>query len=165
MNRTAHHELGALTGGWLALITNEHPRQLVMTITLVTITSGGKLSPDCDQYKFWRWARTIEAGQHRMLTHWWGLPALALLACAMLPALVSDIVSRWAFGWLSHLLGDFVFGDACNKHGAGIPMLPWGCHVGLLGRRNGLKSDGALAKICQWIILPLGLVHLLVTIF
>jgi hypothetical protein len=83
--------------------------------------------------------------QHRGLAHWWGIPAAAWLVADRLPA----GWWQWAIlaailGWASHLLGDLTFGKAGFGTGQGVPLLPWGWHVGL-GFKVGSRFERAVA--------------------
>jgi membrane-bound metal-dependent hydrolase YbcI (DUF457 family) len=139
---------------------NLPPLECILVGALATVTAGGKTSPDFDQTKTYRILLPKQLEGHRKLTHWWGWPAIALLGIIVywylmnpqewwFPVLVALIV-----GWTSHVVIDWVFGDAGYGRGAGVPMSPLGNHRGLLGRKNGFKSDGMLAKLMERIVFP-----------
>lgn len=103
--------------------------------------------PDVDNHRWWKrldrvlpdeWLGHGGPLQHRGLTHWWALPAVAWLAAVR-------FVPHWwwvfaaVVGWASHLVGDLLFGEADRyaHRGPGIPLGPWFGYVGL-----GLKSGG-----------------------
>lgn len=89
--------------------------------------SGGKYSPDIDQFGVWkRWDRRLPDEwlgwggplRHRGITHWWGLPGAATgavwWACHRmpLPAAVLLLLVAWMplAGVWSHLLSDYWIG-------------------------------------------------------
>jgi hypothetical protein len=97
--------------------------------------------------------------RHRGLSHWWGIPLAVGFA---IPHLAEDV--RWVLtavvvGWVSHLIGDFVFGkrDRYAHRGPGIPLAPWWGHVGL-----GLDSGGSAEAAVRTFVLPTVLVWELV---
>ena len=117
---------------------------------LAAAVSAGPTSPDVDNTRNWRetvaglpltrWDNRV-AG-HRRITHWWGWPAI----CAYLLAGADQGDIGWVAwalitGWSSHIVGDFVFGKGGYDIPRGVPVLPWGWHVGL-GLKSGRK-DGA----------------------
>jgi len=90
-------------------------------------TSGGKCSPDADQFGSWKkWDRRIPDElllcggpmRHRGISHWWGLPAAATWglheACTRLPLLLAVLLLIVAglplLGWWSHLWSDLWIG-------------------------------------------------------
>lgn len=137
----------------MVITTNASPSQDLAVVAVAAVVAGGPLSPDIDQY----WHLPGKPFRHRMITHWWGtvLAALGLLWLA----LPGWAVAAVGAGWISHLLGDFCFGRAAPRagRGAGVPLLPWWGHVGLLGSRGGLRSDGMVATAVEWIVIPLAL--------
>ena len=108
-------------------------------------TSGGRRSPDIDQYKEWNEVdRRIPDElllfggpmRHRGITHWWGIPAaltyLLWLACTHLPLAeaVLLLVLAWVplSGWWSHLISDFFVGhryDGGKRPEADDPAGAW----------------------------------------
>lgn len=118
------------------------------TVAASTVTSAGILSPDADQFKGWRrvdkYAPDELLGhggplQHRGLTHWWGLPALAAygLHGFALPPVLAPYIWALVIGWVSHLILDFAVGAKGWGRNAGIPLALWWWHVGL-----GFKAGG-----------------------
>jgi hypothetical protein len=92
--------------------------------------------------------------QHRGLSHWWGLPAVACLLPVLVPGPLRWIAWVLVAGWASHLLGDLIFGKACpfTGRGPGIPVWPWWGHVGV-----GLDTGGALEGLTAALVLPAAL--------
>jgi len=163
MDRLTHYLGGAASGLALASTLALPLPQAALSTGLAAVTAGGRFSPDMDQYKWWRTAdlllpdELLGGGgplQHRGITHWWGLPALAAYA-AWHHAVLSWWVGALLIGWISHLVGDFVFGKKLwGQCAGGIPLLPWTEHIGL-----GLDSGGwldrfvaspALAALLGW---------------
>ena len=106
--------------------------QAACAALIATATSSGWTSPDADQ----SWLAWVPGG-HRGLTHWWGLPALAVVPALLVPPQTAWAVWALLIGWSSHLVGDFVFG----RRPRGVPMAPWWGHAGL-----GLDSGGGVEK-------------------
>lgn len=160
MMGSTHRMFGALCGTAYAITTGMPPAQAAAFATLATVTSSGPSSPDVDCYRGWRRADTAlpdealgNGGplQHRGITHWWALPALAWLALERAPTgAVGWIPAALLVGWISHLIGDLVFGR--NR---GIPLAPWWWHIGL-----GLDSGGLLEACARWTVLPAAVVWL-----
>lgn len=126
------------------------PTMTVIGLLPAIATSYGPTSPDADNTPT---AKRIDAAipdeilggcgplHHRALLHWWGLPALAYLIVDPVPGWPRLILMAAIIGWTSHILADFVFGKAGFGTRRGIPILPWGWHVGL-----GLKVGGPAEK-------------------
>ena len=97
-----------------------------------------------------RWAVTRLAG---ILPTWvTDVPAHApLLSSAAGYVPWAALVAGVAVAWLSHILGDFVFGQGNPRYGLpkGIPLILWWGHVGL-----GLKADGRVEKTFGWLLVP-----------
>lgn len=134
----SHRLFGALFGAtYASMIAADTPTLVASTIISTTMAYGAS-SPDMDQTKTWKKFSTHSGLSgllaHRHLTHWWGLAVLAVF-----PILGLAPETRWVFwalwlGWVSHLVGDFIFGK--------IPLLPWGRpYFGI-----GLKTDGWIEK-------------------
>jgi hypothetical protein len=102
-------------------------------LVIAGATSNGKLSPDLDGYDGWE---DVIPGPHRGPMHY---PELVALATVLLTAgtwaagqahpLLASVLGAWlglsiGIGWLSHCLGDFLFGKN------GLPTLLFGT-VGL----------------------------------
>jgi membrane-bound metal-dependent hydrolase YbcI (DUF457 family) len=128
-----HRLTGVLAGVVVASLAQQTWSVVAMSGLVASATSHGWASPDLDQTKPWIRVRKALPDDlavllnHRNLTHWWGLPVGAWLWTGTLP-----VQSQWAMrmlvvGWVSHLLGDFIFGA--------LPLLPWG------GPRVGLGLD------------------------
>jgi hypothetical protein len=128
--------------------------QLAVGAVIAGTTGNGRLSPDMDQYTWWR--RTDRAipdelvGHplgHRMATHWVGWPLLGWLALRATPP-VAGLWAAWAAltGWVVHVVLDAVFGREGYGRGPGVPIAPWWWHVGV-----GLKSGGLVER---WLFLP-----------
>lgn len=157
MNGPQHRKLGAAAGIGLAAALHAPWWQVPVIVVIAAGTSYGYASPDVDQAPWWhRMNRFLpdewfcEGGflDHRKITHWPGLPLIAgWLALAFLPPVAQAPYLALCAAWLSHHVGDFLFG-----HG-GIPLLPWGsCRVGLE-----LDQDGALADRTASSVVPLTL--------
>ena len=161
--RGTHHLLGLSAGLSLAAASGWGWPQAATGAFLAGITAAGPLSPDMDQYRWWRrldrWVpdELLGAGgplQHRGLSHWWGIPAVAAVTPVLLPGPVQWIVWCLVVGWVSHLLGDLAFGKACpfSGRGPGIPVWPWWGHVGV-----GLDTGGVLEGLTAALLLPAAL--------
>lgn len=98
--------------------------------------------------------------QHRGITHWWGVYVVlaALWGLAVLITWVGGGPLWWWWipgavisGWVSHLFGDFLFGqpDPVTGRGGGIPLYPWWGHVGVEW-----DAGGALEKWVERFWLP-----------
>lgn len=139
----SHRLLGALAG---AAVTSAggHSWSMVAAGALIgQATAHGWPSPDMDQTKPWRALAGVSGplrpmfAHRRGLSHWWGLPAAWWTGIGHLPA-----DARWVFvallaGWVSHLLGDLVFGK--------LYLFPWGGPgLGLELRTDGFIEDGSV---------------------
>jgi hypothetical protein len=145
-----HHTLIAAAAGLGHAVTAGLPGwQCLVSAGLASV--AGPL-PDVDNHRWWKrmdrvlpdeWLGHGGPLQHRGLTHWWLPPAMAWVA-----VLHSAPRAWWAFaalaGWLSHLVGDLLFGEADRyaHRGRGVPLGPWFWHAGL-----GLKSGGAIEAV------------------
>lgn len=157
---STHRMFGTVCGSACALVTGMPPVQAAAFAALAMATASGPASPDVDQYRGWR--RTDRAlpdealgnggpMQHRGITHWWAWPVLAAVALDRVPTgAVGWIPLALLVGWISHLVGDFVFGR--NR---GIPLAPWWWHIGL-----GFDSGGPTEAACRWTVLPAAVVWL-----
>lgn len=138
--------------------------------------------PDVDQRRWWCYARDPLTGrrtvrrdlprwlQHRRVTHWWGLAVPMAAPAAFLPAPLGWLLAAIAAGWLSHLAGDWVFGQRGPREtgwrGAGIP-LGWrrcrstsGRYWSWIYHGCGLKCGGRVEVWAAWPLLSTGLVVL-----
>jgi hypothetical protein len=115
----AHHLAGFATGAALATAAHQPVWVAVASACLASVTAGGVLSPDVDQFKVWRaldrwlpdeWLGEGGPLQHRGLSHWWGIPA------GVAAWLYVSGGPWWAWmllaGWVSHLVADWAFGQA-----------------------------------------------------
>lgn len=132
----SHRLFGALFGAGFASLAGADTPTMVAATLISTAMSYGNSSPDMDQDAGWK-EISSKTGMgwllaHRHLTHWWGIPlALAWPITAIDPAQQWPFWALW-LGWVSHLVGDFIFGK--------LPLLPWGgVWLGI-----GLKTDGLL---------------------
>jgi hypothetical protein len=134
---------------------------VIVSVTSAAITGGGWFSPDIDNQPF---AKTLDSWLpdewlghggplgHRRLAHSWMLPAAAWGAWTlwMPPVPIWAWSLAWGawLGWCSHLVADFVFGQANFRYGRpkGVPLILWWYHVGVGGR-----SDGPLAHLVAWV--------------
>lgn len=132
-----------------ALSAGGDPLVIAVTIGTAIVTSGGWLSPDADH----TWLSWVPGG-HRGLTHWPALPAALWLLAEQgwLPfddrPVILGLYLGTAAGWLSHDLGDLLFGKASPSRPPGIPLLGWTGYLGLddlLGFT--LRSGGTVAHL------------------
>jgi hypothetical protein len=153
------HEHRLLAGSaWLAgSVTLALPWwQVVVGVPLAVAAAN---VPDVDDTRWWRKVDRALPDEdlggcgplnHRGLMHWWGLPAAIALALSLGAStdpnrLVTVLmVCAWAAvtGWGSHVVGDFVFGQRGRGVPRGVPLAPWGVHVGL-----GFDATGGLAAV------------------
>lgn len=149
----SHSRAGVVT--WFALTTAQTVRvgegpdvwQVAAGAVLVAATSRGWLSPDADGH---RWLGKVIPGGHRGPLH---CPDLVCAVGALLWYLSASSPAHFAvgaviIGWLSHLLGDALFG--------GVPFFVLGAR-----RRYGLRldTDGWFER---WVVRRLLLVFALV---
>ena len=155
MTRTGHRLLGATSGLGLAAIGGLHPVEACVLAGTAALVAPW---PDVDQRRWWResfgqW-RPL---QHRRLTHWWGLPTLALLLFFVVSGPVAWLLGAALVGWYSHLVGDWMFGKRgpaiTGWRGPGIPLAPWWGYHGL-----GLRCGGNIEKYAAWPVLAVALV-------
>lgn len=146
--------------------------------------------PDCDQRRWWThrhqregWRKRRDLPkirrdlprwlQHRRITHFWGLAVPVVAPAPFAPWPIGWILAAVAVGWLSHLLGDWVFGKRQPREAGGRPA---GIPIGwALNRRQaapgerqrtwrwiyhgvGLRCGGRLEKFVAWPVLAAGLV-------
>jgi hypothetical protein len=135
-----HRVFGALCGAYVATASGAPYETVAMTAIVATATAHGWSSPDVDQTAAWRTVAGVMPGPmrsllaHRRLTHWWGVPAGAWLLCQHMSPDARWPVVAILIGWVSHLVGDAVFGK--------VPLLPWGVCVGLGLRTGGFLETG-----------------------
>lgn len=171
MNALGHRQAGYLCGISAGILLNYLPFECILVGAIATITSGGKTSPDLDQTDMYNLLLPKAWKGHRKLTHWWGWPAFIWFGILIYwqqnhpDAWWFSILWILTLGWSSHLLIDFIFGDAGYGRGAGIPLSPLGNHRGLLGKKNGLKSDGITAKVTTRLIFPISCVVITLSLF
>ena len=123
--------VGAALGLQLGIMSGWSPIQCATSAVMATAMSYGDLSPDGDQ----SWMPF----KHRGFTHWVELPLIvgAILYSQAAPWFAWSLL----VGWSSHLLADFMFGQAGWGHGQGVPFLFGRVYLGV-----GFKSGGALEK-------------------
>jgi len=159
-----HRLFGGLCGAAFASMQGWSFGIIAASAIIATSSAHGWSSPDMDQTKPWIALNRLTPPfldpllAHRRLSHWWGLPALAYWGITQMPA-----ENAWPFlallvGWLSHLLGDLVFGK-----GGGIPVMPWGGLFVGLPLRTGKFAETGKAHIFgrERTIIPFGPVRLL----
>ena len=138
MNTVTHRMCGFTAGLGAVSVLPLTPAEAVGVVALSALVSGGHLSPDMDQRKWWRfldkwlpdeWLGNGGPLQHRGITHWWGM-ILAGLVVAVFTVGVPWWVIGLTTGWGSHLLGDAVYGARSPGRGPGIPLGPWWGHHG-----------------------------------
>lgn len=154
----SHRLFGALAGAALAHYTGRPFADVTMAALVASSTAHGWSSPDMDQTKPWRAAGRLLPGEahhlaaHRTgLSHWWGLPVLMwFLVIQHLPAGAEWPATVLLIGWVSHLLGDLVFGK--------LALYPWGGpSFGLELDTGGFIETGRTHMLGrQRIVLPFG---------
>lgn len=149
-----HRLFGALAGALTASVAGQEWPLVAMTALVATSTAHGWSSPDMDQTGPWQALARLSGPlgpmlAHRRLTHWWALPvAVWWLIGVYVPAGAAWPAYALLAGWVSHLVGDFVFGK--------LPLLPWGGpKVGLGFKTGGWLENGPARAL---IILALGFV-------
>lgn len=129
---------------------------VAMSGLVASATSHGWASPDVDQTE--PWVRVRQALpkpharllNHRCLSHWWGLPLAAYPAAQVgLPAEAVWPATMLLVGWVSHLLGDLLFGE--------LPVDPWGRRTVGLGLDTGgfletgtVKFKDRTIRVWRW---------------
>lgn len=153
---TSHRLLGFLSGVTVAHTTGQRLPMTVVSGLVASATSHGWASPDLDQTRPWirlRQAMPRKAARvmnHRQLTHWWAIPLIVGAVVVVRPSTVAVLLLT---GWVSHLVGDFVFGD--------LPVVPGGRRrVGLGLDTGGFTETG---RIRGRTVIPFGPVRVLIT--
>lgn len=156
VNGPTHRQLGFLAGAAVALGDHQPVVGVALSGVYASASAHGWLSPDVDQTEAWMRVRQVARPllprskqrllNHRYLSHWWGLPVVGGYAVSLLPPEFAWSALMLVVGWASHLVGDFVFGE--GPHG-GIPLLPWGRHVGLHMDTGGFWETG-VARSRKW---------------
>jgi hypothetical protein len=144
--RPAHHWGGFAAGAALAMYAHQPLWVAAPSAAVASLTAGGRFSPDADQYKAWKLFdkytpdELLGRGgplQHRGITHWWLIPAAVGAGLYVAGGGAWWVWWAWVLlaGWVSHLLLDFVFGQAD----------PWGiaAPVSLSGRGGGTSASGS----------------------
>jgi membrane-bound metal-dependent hydrolase YbcI (DUF457 family) len=167
VNRATHRLAGAVAGLGVGLVEGWEPGRAVLGVGLSVLVSGGVLSPDMDQYGWWRfldrWVPDEVLGrggplQHRGITHWWGLPVLVLVWLVVVgPGLLWPVLALLA-GWGAHLVGDLLYGAEGPGRGPGIPMGLWWGHRGV-GWHSGGRGEVWVARPVL-VVLVVGLLAL-----
>lgn len=146
MNGRGHYALGASAGLLYAQVAHLEWWQWPVAIGLSAGFSHGWVSPDIDNSPLWHWLDRWTPDEllgnkgpmrHRGITHWWGTHlalSVALYVCHPSWWWMGGAVLA---GWWSHLIGDAAIGARGQGRGAGIPLMPWWCHIGL-----GFKCGG-----------------------
>lgn len=152
-----HRLFGAVCGAGMAIAADADATMTMLTALVATATSHGWSSPDVDQTDGWRAATRLLPARaraltaHRRVTHWWGLPVLAyLLVLPTLPQAAHWPATALLCGWVSHLLGDAIFGT--------LPLLPWGGPTVGLGLDTGGFIETGRAEVFgrERLVLPFG---------
>jgi hypothetical protein len=153
MNRVSHLLFAMDTQLALSMSSGQGPASAGCSVAVAGLASWG---PDLDQ--LWPWKRVDKVlpdealgnggpMRHRGITHWWFWPLLAgVLAHRADMGDVGWVVWALIWGWTSHLVGDFLFGEEPQ----GIPLAPWWCHVGVrtvLPSRLAPNSGGIVERI------------------
>jgi hypothetical protein len=155
---STHFLFGTTAGLGVAAWQGWPAWQTGVAVVLSSAVAGGRFSPDLDQSWIWRKVDKVAPDEslghggpmrHRGLTHWWGLPAILVVALPFLPEASRWLMMALLAGWCSHLLGDVVFGKRSRNRGPGIPLAPWWWHKGL-----GLDTGGTAETVTRSYILP-----------
>lgn len=183
--RSTHYVSGAASGaGYTAVVLGTAATLPVLVAggLASAVTSGGRCSPDCDQFGWWkRLDRHLPDElllfggpmRHRGITHWWGLPLVPTVLLyqqwGSLSLFVQWLAGVLLAGWWSHLLTDFGVGARYSggrrqeydksvldrddhPRGPGIPLFPWWLHVGL-GYKNGSWAEQAIRLVSVFALL------------
>lgn len=163
MNGRTHRALAAAT--WLATAQSLGVTgwAAVAAVGPAVAFSAGPTSPDLDNTRFAKWMDGLIPGPdpfgHRRLAHWWAPPLAAALTCnRMGEGWPRTLLLAACVGWLSHLLGDLVFGKRGMGTPRGVPVAPWWWHVGV-GFKVGTAFERTVAGI-----LTLGAVYQLAAV-
>lgn len=152
MNRDGHLALAGLT---TAVVTYQLDLPLWQRVGASVVALATASAPDVDNTRWWQEVRqrvpvhvVRRALNHRGLTHWWGVP-LGMYLSQDDP---SWVLLGLVLGYASHLVADALFGKT------GVPVLPWGWHLGLrLKMGGGLERGVAVgATIYTPLVLALG---------
>lgn len=137
-----HKVWAALAGAATAYVQTHSIPMIALSAVVATGSATGWTSPDIDQTAPWRavarrMPRLVQRAMgHRHVTHWFGLPVAAWFAIPLFPAEARWAATALLVGWVSHLLGDLLFGK--------IPLLPTGrWAVGLTFDTGGRVEDMA----------------------
>ena len=146
MNRTGHLACAvACSSAWTVAVCPDW-RWGVIGVPLSTLTAAGWFSPDADQ----SWLRGLPGG-HRGCTHWLGWP---VLVAAVLWGVGHPLAWFAWVGWVTHLLGDFLIGEAPM----GVPLLPtgrWRIGLGALTPGTSLLRTGTWRETCMaYLVVP-----------
>lgn len=160
----SHRLLGALCGAVVGSSAGHDWPMVAMTAIVASTTAHGPTSPDLDQSGPWRAAQRLSGPfsalfRHRSgLSHWWGVPVAAWLAIGQLPAPTQWVAVALLTGWVSHLIGDFVFGR--------LHLLPWGGpSFGFSLRTDGFIEDGSVRLRGRKVtLIPFGPTRVVITI-
>lgn len=153
-----HRLFGGLAGVTAATLTDQPWSMVAMSGIVATASAHGWLSPDVDQTKPWVTVRKMlppfcdQLLNHRTgISHWWGLPVLAWWGISHLPAEAAWPATVLLIGWVSHLVGDFLFGS--------LALLPGGGPTFGLGLATGGVIENRLARP----VIALGIVAVLLS--
>lgn len=101
-----HRPFGAVIGASGAVLIGANPLAVALAAGLGYVTATW---PD----------RVEKVGiPHRTLTHHWIVAWSIILPSFIMPAPISWILLGIGLGWLSHIIGDFMFGKAHTKDNA-----------------------------------------------
>lgn len=167
----SHRLLGYFSGAAVAAAAGYDVGAVAISGAFASASAHGWLSPDIDQTDLWVKVRQVvrpwlptrydKLLSHRFLSHWWGLPAAAGVAAWSMPAEFAWATLMLVVGWASHLVGDFVFGEDPN---GGIPLTPWGSHVGLKLDTGGLWETGRFEVFGRRASLPFAPAHVVIMV-
>ena len=143
MMGATHRIFGAACGAAYAQLAGADTGIVVATAIIASASSHGWTSPDMDQTGPWVAFNRLTPPifdpllAHRRLSHWWGLPLLAWWGILQLPDAAAWPFLALLVGWVSHLVGDAIFGK--------VPVMPWGgLYVGLGFKTGGFLETGKL---------------------
>ena len=150
METPQHRIVGVTAALGMAHVHSLPVGGLAVTVASAAVFSGGWTSPDLDNSTWWKRLDRLAPDEwlggggplaHRGILHSWLIPAVMWVLALHVSGFGGWVLLGVAYGWASHVAGDFVFGHGGYGHGKGIPLVLWFCHVG-----GWFKADGWLEK-------------------